>query len=142
MINSWPVFSYVCSLPSSPNQLFISHMSVYVCLYVFACMLSHSVMSVFATPWAIGCQAPQSMELSKQEYWSGLPFSTSGDLPNSGIKQPSPALASRFFTSVPPDKPIEGCIHTHTHTHILLEKLRSILYFIHIFENVSVKDTF
>ena len=47
----------------------------------------------------------KSKGLSRQEYWSGLPFSTSGDLPNPGIEPTSPvpsALAGRFFTTVPP----------------------------------------
>jgi len=57
---------------------------------------------LFATPWVIACQAPLSMEFSRQEYWSGLPFPSAGDLPNPGIKLTSlksPALAGRFFTT-------------------------------------------
>ena len=54
------------------------------------------------TPWAVTCQAPLSMAFSGQEYWSGLPYPLSGDLPDPGI-QPlslmSPALAGRFFTT-------------------------------------------
>ena len=41
----------------------------------------------FATPWTVPCQVPLSMGLSRQEYWSGLPFPSQGDLPNSGIQQ-------------------------------------------------------
>jgi len=41
------------------------------------------------------------MEFPKQEYWSGLPFPTPGDLPDTGIKPTSPALAGSFFTTVP-----------------------------------------
>ena len=41
---------------------------------------------LFATPWTIAHQAPRSMEFSRQEYWSGLPFSTPGDLPDPGIE--------------------------------------------------------
>ena len=44
-------------------------------------------------------QAPLSMEYFRQEYWSGLPFPTPGDLPDPGIKLASPALAGRFFTT-------------------------------------------
>ena len=47
------------------------------------------------------------MEFSRQEYWSGLPFPTLGDLPDPGIEPRSlvsPALAGRFFTTVPPGK--------------------------------------
>ena len=67
-----------------------------------------SVMSDAATSWTVACQAPLSMEFSRQEYWSGLPFHTLGDLPNPGIKPTSlasPALAGGFFTIVPPGKP-------------------------------------
>ena len=46
----------------------------------------------FATPWAVAYQAPQSMGLSKQAYWSGLPFPSPGDLPDPGIEPGSPAL--------------------------------------------------
>ena len=44
------------------------------------------------TPWTVACQALLSMEFSRQEYWSGLPFPFPGDLPNPGIKPSSPAL--------------------------------------------------
>ena len=52
--------------------------------------------------------APLSMEFSKQEYWTGLPFRTPGDLPHPGIETAtpmSPALAGRFFPTEPPGKP-------------------------------------
>ena len=54
------------------------------------------------TPWTVACQAPLSMGLSRQKYWSGLPFPSPGDLPDPGIKLASllsPALASGFFTT-------------------------------------------
>ena len=68
------------------------------------CMLSHfSRVQLFATLWTVDCQAPLSMGLSRQEYWSGLPFpSPEDDLPGPGIKPTSlmsPVLAGRFFTS-------------------------------------------
>ena len=47
-------------------------------------------------------QAPLSMGFSKQEYWTGLPFPSPGDLPGSGVEPISPALAGRFFTPEPP----------------------------------------
>ena len=46
----------------------------------------------FATPWTVACQAPLSMGFSRQEYWSGLPILSPGDLPDPGIKPRSPAL--------------------------------------------------
>ena len=56
-----------------------------------------------ATPWTVAHQAPLSTGFPRQEYWSGLPFPSPGDLPNPGI-EPSSALAGRFFTVEPPGK--------------------------------------
>ena len=72
-------------------------------------VLSHSVVSDSETPWTVVSQTPLSMRFSTQEYWSGLPFSTPGDLPDPGIELISlvlPALVGRFFTTVSPGKPI------------------------------------
>ena len=44
------------------------------------------------TPWTVAYQAPLSMGFSRQEYWSGLPFPSPGDLPNPGIEPGSPTL--------------------------------------------------
>ena len=63
------------------------------------CVLSHSVMSNSVTLWTIAHQAPLSMRLPKQEYWTGLPFPSPGDFPNPGIKPMSPALQ---VDSLPP----------------------------------------
>ena len=49
--------------------------------------------------------APLSMEFPRQGYWSGLPFSSPGDLPDSGVEPMSPALAVRFFITDLPGKP-------------------------------------
>ena len=70
-------------------------------MYVCACVLSH--VRLFAVAWTH--QAPLSMEFSKQEYWSWLPYPTPGDLPNPGIEPVSPALACRYFTTELPGKP-------------------------------------
>ena len=50
------------------------------------CAQSLSHVQLFAIPWTVAHQAPLSMELSRQEYWSGLPFPTTGNLPHPGIK--------------------------------------------------------
>ena len=50
-----------------------------------------SRIQLFVTFWTIACQAPLSMEFSRQEYWSGLPCPPPGDLPNPGIRPESPA---------------------------------------------------
>ena len=59
---------------------------------------SLSLVQVFATPWIVAYEVPASMEFSKQEYWSGLPFPSSGDLPNPGMEPGSPALQADAFT--------------------------------------------
>ena len=53
---------------------------------------SLSRVRLFATPWTVAYQAPTSMGFSRQEYWSGLPFPSPGDLPDAGIEPGSPAL--------------------------------------------------
>ena len=67
------------------------------------CMLSHfSCVQLFATLWTVACQAALSMGFSRQQYWSGLPCSPPGDLPNLGIEPwflMSSALADGFFTT-------------------------------------------
>ena len=65
------------------------------------CVVSCSVVSKSEAPWIVACQVPLSMEFSRQEYWSGLPFPIPGDLPNPGFKPmlpASPELAGGFFT--------------------------------------------
>ena len=55
--------------------------------------VSRSVVSDFsATPWTVACQASLFMEFSRPEYWSGLPFPSSGDPPAMGIEPRSPVL--------------------------------------------------
>ena len=54
--------------------------------------------------WTVAHQAPLSMQFSRQEYWSRLPFLSAEDLPNLGIELMPPELAGRFFTTEPPGK--------------------------------------
>ena len=58
-----------------------------------------SPVRLFASPWTVAHQAALSMEFSRQEHWSGLPFPPPGDLPDPGIETPFPALAGGFFTT-------------------------------------------
>ena len=60
----------------------------------------------FVTPWTAAHQAPLSMEFSKQEYWSGLPFLSPRDLPNLGIEPKSSTLQADFLLSEPLGKPL------------------------------------
>ena len=75
-----------------------------VCVRVCVYAQSFSCGWLFATPWTVACQAPQSMEFSRQEYWSGFPFPALGDLPNPGIKPRSPALQANSLLSETPGK--------------------------------------
>ena len=72
----------------------------YISNNILCCHFRH--VGLFATLWTVAFQAPLSMEFSRQEYWSGLPFPSPEDLPDPRIKPASltsPALAGRFFTT-------------------------------------------
>ena len=60
------------------------------------------------TPWTVAYQAPPSMGFSRQEYWSGLPFPSVGDLHNPGIEPRSPALQADSLPAEPQGKPYLG----------------------------------
>ena len=64
---------------------------------------SLSPVRLFATPWTVAHQAPQFMEFSRQEYWSGLSFPSPEDLPNPGIEPGAPALQADALPSEPPE---------------------------------------
>ena len=65
---------------------------------------SLSRVQLFATPLTVAYQASQSMGFSRQEYWSGLPFPSPGDLPDSGIEPRSPALEADALPTEPQGK--------------------------------------
>ena len=90
-----------CLSPEGETQVCVC---VCVCSHMCLCVFSHVQLS--ATPWTVTCQAPLSMGFSRQEYWSGLPFSSPGDFPDPGIKPTPSALVGGFFTTEPPGKPI------------------------------------
>ena len=87
--------------------------------------LSH--VRLLATPWTVAYQAPLSMGFSRQEYWSGLPFPSSGDLPDPGIKPRCPALQADALTS----EPISGAEKIRCGLHL-------ICFFPHIYLYVSM----
>ena len=68
---------------------------------------SLSCVRLFAISWAVVYQASLSMGLYRQEYWSGVPFPSPGDLPDPGIEPRSPALQADTLPSEPPGKPIK-----------------------------------
>ena len=73
-------------------------------------MKSLSRVWLFVTPWTVAYQAPPSMGFSRQEYWSGLPLPSPGDLPDPGTEPGSPALEADALTSEPPGK--QSCLQT------------------------------
>ena len=85
----------------APARYFFSKVAMRVC------MLSHQPCPTLCDHMTVARQAPLSMGLSRQEYWSGLPFPPAGDLPDPGTELTSPRLVSciagGFFTTKPPD---------------------------------------
>ena len=67
-----------------------------------------SCVQLFATPWTVGRQAPLSVEFPRQEYWSGLPSPSPGDLPDPGMELTPPVFAGGFFTTAPSGRPEQG----------------------------------
>ena len=76
---------------------------------------SLSRVRLFVTPWTVAYQAPPSMEFSRQEYWSGLPFPSPGDLPDPGIESGSPALTlCDPIDGSPPGSAFPGVLQART----------------------------
>ena len=86
-------------ISSSRNYLLMS-----LTLIIRIVLVAHHV-QLFATPWTVACQAPLSMRFPRQEYWSGLPFPSPGDLPHPGIEPGSPAYQADSLPSEPTGKP-------------------------------------
>ena len=84
----------LCAAPQTPNILALS--PTCCCLVADLCPILCNPMEPH--------QAPLSMAFPRQEYWSGLPFPSKGDLPNLGIRR---ALAGWFLTAQPPEKPCQ-----------------------------------
>ena len=95
LLHSWPLGFRLSLWDGHCLSLSVSNTDL-CALFIELCLTLYS-------PWTVAHQAPLSMELYKQEYWSGLPFPTPRDLPNPGIKPASlvsPALADGFFTTL------------------------------------------
>ena len=72
---------------------------IFFVLFCCMCVLSHG--PLFVTPWTVACQVPLYMEFSMQEYWSGLPFPSPGDLPNPGTESETPVSSALQVDSLP-----------------------------------------
>ena len=81
-------------LPYFKMYVYFSFLMIYK-IFNVCYLLSH--IQQFA--WTLACQAPLSMEFSRQEHWSGLPFPSPGDLPDPGIESRSPALQADSLPS-------------------------------------------
>ena len=95
-----------CEQASQRSSLLISEFMLPSPKPCSHCVFSLLVVSDSATPWTVDCQAPLSMEFSRQEYWSELSFPSPGDFPNPGIEPGFPALQTDALPSEPPEKPI------------------------------------
>ena len=83
-----------------------AHLSSHALIVIVIVIMKWLSRDPIATPWTVANQAPPSMGFSRQEYWSGLPFPSPGDLPNPGIEPGSPALQADTLPSESPGKPI------------------------------------
>ena len=84
----------------------------------------HSVMSLlFATPWTVAHQAPLFLGFSRQEYWSGLPIPSTGDLPDPGIEPESPELWADSLPAELPEKPFAHGFSVTPHHLFLMFRL-------------------
>ena len=111
--------------------LTLFHFSFPFCINVCVCVCVRSVAQsclTLVTSWTIAHQAPLSMGLSRQGYWSGLPFPPSGDRPYPGMETVSPAspsLVGGFFITKSPGKPL--CIlHIHLYPFICRRTFRML----------------
>ena len=86
---------------SHPSNCF--KMNLLICCSYRKKVKSLSCVQLFVTPQTITYQAPLTMGFPRQEYWSGLPFLSPGDLPDPGIELRSPALQADALTSEPPE---------------------------------------
>ena len=103
------------------------HFRVCVCVCVCVCVsfLVCSIVSDSFDPMGYNPPMSTSMEFSRQEYWSGLPYIPPGCLPDPGVELASlasPAPAGRFFNTAPPGKP-NVCAHAYIHSRLNLRRL-------------------
>ena len=100
-------------------------------------MKSLSHVRLFVTQWTVAYQAPQSMEFSRQEYWSGSPFPSPGDLPNPGIETRSPAIQADTLPSETRDQTHVPCIGRQILNHCATRKVPARDFKLYSFEILS-----
>ena len=123
----------------STLQVFTALNALFIYLWLFleqfykVKVKSLSRVRLFATPWTVAYQSPLSMGFSRQEYWSGLPFPSPGDLPDPGVKPRSSALQADTLPSEPPGKPRAVLVSQK-----LIRKYREFSYTTYPFTNLSM----
>ena len=101
-----------------------------------------SLSRVSAIPWTVVYQASLSMGFSRQEYWSGLPFPSPGDLPDPGIKPRFPVLQADALPSEPPGKPtsqvlLEGMHYGESVMYLHTSTVFQILFPYRLLQNIE-----
>ena len=91
--------------PSNPMDCSLPGSSIHGIFQARVLEWGASPVQLLVTPRTIAHESPLFMGFSRQEYWSGLPFPSPGDLPDPRIEPQPPELAGGFFTVVPPEKP-------------------------------------
>ena len=114
---TFPLGCFICRCGKNKHRTLMSQYryhaaSAYIPLKVK--VKSLSCVRLFATAWTVAYQAPLPMEFSRQEYWSGLPFPSPGDLPDPGIELCSPTLQVDTLPSEPPGKPLYSLRYSKT----------------------------
>ena len=124
-------------------MLFRSCVCVCVCVFTQSCL-------TLCDPQTVACQPPLSMEFSRREYWSGLPFPSPGDLPNPGVEPGSPALQVDTLPSKPSGKPKEALQNSKRNsitttipnlpTLIIIFRLNFIFNFVYLIQNYLLME--
>ena len=97
-------------------------------IFYTLCVCVLSRVWCYVTPWTLAHQAPLSMEFSRQEYWSELPFPSPGDRPDLGIELRFPTLQAYSLPSEPPGKSISGVAWLHFEKQGLADKYQTPMY--------------
>ena len=119
-LTTWPrdVLHKACQVSSLTFQnLYFSMCKIRIITVCVCVCQSLSHVLLFATPWTVALQARLSLEVSRQEYWSGLPFPSPGDLPEPGIELALPVLQADFYPLSHRGSPIYPCCYEFSKNH-------------------------
>ena len=135
----------VCSNSSKRNLSYQKNPWFYTSLHQYCDPLMLSCVQLFVTPGTVAHQAPLSMGFSGQEYWSGLPFPSPGDLPDPEIKSRSPALQADSLPFEPPGKPYSQYVYAFYFTSLFhfwkIVKLKKLISITKLEEHRIVRES-